>query len=65
MKIIVKAKASAKEEKVERLTQPTLGFEIGKAEPVTYKVWFQEPAVDGKANVAVIKAMQKPLDLQQ
>ncbi len=57
MKIIVKAKVNAKKESVEsisRLTQSLLG---GATVPDTYKVSVKEPAVDGKANKAIIRAV--------
>ncbi len=63
MKIIVKAKAGAKKESVERVTQATLGFEGGKKEMDIYKVSVKEPPVDGKANVAITKALAKYFDV--
>jgi uncharacterized protein len=62
MKIVVKAKPGAKEgakeEKVERVTQPSLGFEA-LDEPVIYKVSVKEPPINGLANEAVTKALAK------
>ena len=57
MKIIVKAKTKAKEEKVERVEQPTLNLEVGKPELVTYKVSVKEAPIGGKANEAIIRAL--------
>ncbi|MHB0978061.1 MAG: DUF167 domain-containing protein [Minisyncoccota bacterium] len=56
MKIIVKAKPSAKVEKIERVDQPILNFGSNKELPV-YKVLVKEPPVDGKANKAVIRVL--------
>ena len=58
MRIIVKVKPNAKNETVERVTQPTLLLE-DKKEMDIYKVSVKEPPVDGKANKAVIKALAK------
>ena len=57
MKIIVHAKAQAKEDKIERLTQATLGFEDNKPQAEEYKVWVKAPPVDGQANDAIIKIL--------
>lgn len=46
MQIVVHARARAKVEKVEEV-------ESGGV----FKVWVKEPAVDGKANVAIAKAL--------
>lgn len=59
MKIFVKAKPRAKEEKVERVGQPTLGLGDTKPEMTEYKVSVKEAPVGGKANEAVIKALAK------
>ncbi|MEK9157866.1 MAG: DUF167 domain-containing protein [Patescibacteria group bacterium] len=59
MRIIVKAKPSAREEKVELMTQPTLSLGNPKPEPDIYKVSVKEPPVDGKANEAITKALAK------
>lgn len=59
MRIVVKAKPSAREEKVELMTQPTLNLGTTKTEPDIYKVSVKEPPVDGKANEAIIKALAK------
>ncbi len=58
MKILVKVRPSAKKELVERVGQPTLNFDGTKKEELDfYRVWVKEPAVDGKANEAVIQAL--------
>jgi uncharacterized protein YggU (UPF0235/DUF167 family) len=62
MKIIVKAKTKAKVEKVERLTQPSLGLGE-KEETVVYKVSVKEAPVDGRANEAIIKALAGYFDV--
>ena len=62
MKIIVKAKPGAKEERVERVTQPSLGFS-NVDEPVVYKVWVKEPPVGGLANEAIARALSKHLGI--
>jgi uncharacterized protein YggU (UPF0235/DUF167 family) len=63
MRIIVRAKPSAKKEMVERVGQPTFGFGDTKAEMVEYKVAVKEPPVDGKANEAIVKALAKYFDV--
>jgi uncharacterized protein YggU (UPF0235/DUF167 family) len=63
VKIIVKAKARAKMEKVELLTQPTLNFDNAKPELDIYKVWVKEPPVGGLANQAIVKALAKHFDI--
>lgn len=58
MKILVKVKPSAKKELVERIGQPILNFDGTKKEELDfYKVWVKEPAIDGRANEAVIQAL--------
>jgi len=59
MKIIVKAKTRSKEEKVERLNQPSLNFNMADKEVVIYKVSVKEAPVAGQANEAIIKALAK------
>ena len=62
MKILVKVRPSAKKELVERVGQPTLDFTNARKEELAfYRVWVKEPAVDGKANEAVIRALAKHL----
>jgi len=64
MKILVKVRPSAKKELVERIGQPILNFDGVKKEEVDfYKVWVKEPAVDGRANEAVIKALAEHLKI--
>ena len=58
MKIIVKAKPRAKEEKVERVTRPSLGFD-GIDESIIYKVSVKEPPIGGLANEAIARALSK------
>jgi uncharacterized protein YggU (UPF0235/DUF167 family) len=58
MKIIVKAKSRAKENKVERVGQPKLDFDTNeKEEMVTYKVSVKAVPVNGRANEAIIKSL--------
>lgn len=63
MKILVKARAGAKIQKVERLDQPSLNFDNEKQGIPTYKVWVKEPAIDGKANRAIERALAKHFDI--
>ena len=69
MKIIVKAKTRAKENKVERASQPVLdlgskSIDNKKREDlVIYKVSVKEEPVDGKANEAIIKALAEYFDV--
>ena len=56
MKISVIAKTNAKTDNVERITQPTLGFEQVTV-PVVYKVSVRAMPVDGKANKAILQAL--------
>jgi uncharacterized protein YggU (UPF0235/DUF167 family) len=63
MRIIVKAKANAKIEMMERVGQPTLDFSGGRPEIVEYKVSIKEPPVAGKANDAIIKVLAKYFDV--
>jgi uncharacterized protein YggU (UPF0235/DUF167 family) len=56
MRIAVRVKAGSKNEKVERVTQPSL--ELGyKEELPLYKVEVKARAIHGKANEAVIRAL--------
>lgn len=57
MKIIVRTKTKARENKVERVNQPTLDLESKKVELTTYKVSVKEAPVAGKANQAIIRAL--------
>jgi uncharacterized protein YggU (UPF0235/DUF167 family) len=63
MKIVVKAKPRAREEKVEQLTQPTLAFTADTSAPVVYKVSVKESPVNGRANDAIIRALAKHFDI--
>ena len=68
MKIIVKAKTKAKENKVERVGQPVLDLSINNSdkkreELLTYKVSVKEAPVDGKANLAIIQALAEYFDV--
>lgn len=63
MKIIVKAKTKAKEEKVERVTQPSLALNNEKTELTVYKVSVKEAPVGGQANEAIMKALAKYFDV--
>lgn len=64
MKILVKVRPSAKKELVERVGQPTLNFNGEKKEEIDfYRIWVKEPAVDGRANEAVIQALSEYLKI--
>jgi len=63
MKIIVKAKPRSRNEKVEQLTQPTLG--LGTVpELLIYKVSVKESPVDGKANEAIVRLLAEHFHTQ-
>ena len=62
MKIIVKAKPGAKEERVERITQPSFGF-AGIDEQNIYKVSVKEPPIKGLANEAIVRALARHLNI--
>jgi uncharacterized protein YggU (UPF0235/DUF167 family) len=62
MRIIVKAKTRAKENKVERVGQPAMDFGVAKPELIIYKVSVKEAPVAGKANEAIIRALAKYFD---
>jgi uncharacterized protein YggU (UPF0235/DUF167 family) len=55
MKIFVKAKPKAKEEKVEPPIPKLLPTENNEKE--WFKVWVKEPAMQGRANAAIAKAL--------
>lgn len=57
MRILVKAKPKARAEKVELISQETLGFDGKKGESAIYKVSVTEMPIGGKANEAIIKAL--------
>ncbi|MFA5750808.1 MAG: DUF167 domain-containing protein [Candidatus Paceibacterota bacterium] len=64
MKISVKAKTKAKEEKVEKLNQPSLPFSKKEKEELPiYKVSVKEAPEHGKANIAIIKLLSKYFDV--
>ena len=63
MKIVVKTKVNAKKENIERLTEQTLSLLGEPTNPDIYKVSVTEPAVDGKANKAIIKALADYFDV--
>ena len=64
MKILVKVRPSAKRELVEKVGQPTLNFSGSRKEELDfYRVWVKEPAVDGRANEAVIQAIADHLKI--
>ncbi len=46
MHIVVHARAGAKVERLEKMASGNI-----------FKVWVKEPAVDGKANAAIVKAL--------
>jgi len=68
MKIIVKAKTQAREDKVERVGQPelhlpsTYDVDGSHSKPIVYKVSVKEAPVDGKANEAIIEALAEYFD---
>ncbi len=59
MKILVRAKPNARQEKVERIDQATLFAEDSQASLPTYKVSVTAQPVAGKANHAILKALSK------
>jgi uncharacterized protein YggU (UPF0235/DUF167 family) len=63
MRILVKVKASAKKEMVERAGEPAMNTRNNKILMDFYIVWVKEPAVDGKANDAVIRALADHLQI--
>jgi hypothetical protein len=63
MRIIVKAKVNAKKENIERMTDPTQSLLGDSSKLAVYKVSVREPAVDGKANKAIIQAVAKYFDV--
>ena len=65
MKILVKVRASAKKDMVEHVGEPALNMKGTKVLYDFYRVWVKEPAVDGKANDAVIRALAEHLKLPQ
>lgn len=63
MKIVVKSKPNAKVEKVERVTQPALGFDTEHSNMVEYLVAVKELPIHGQANEAIIKALANYFDV--
>lgn len=59
MKIFVKAKPGAREEKVEQLPAENCSGEMN------FVVWVKEPPSDGKANRAIEKALAKHFGIPQ
>lgn len=53
MKIIIKAKPGAREDKIE------------KVDEANYTVYVQAPPIDGKANAAIIKLLAAHFDVSQ
>ncbi len=58
MKVIVKAKPGAREEKVKKVSQPALELN-GVIKEEVYEISVKEPPVDGKANRAITHALAK------
>ncbi len=70
MKILVKVRPGAKRELVEQVKQEGFNFVVEKKDPSGaetqldfYRIWVKEPAVDGRANQAVIQALAKHLNI--
>lgn len=61
MKVRVRAQAGAKRPKIEQVAQTPLPFI--SAELPTYKVAVTEPAVDGRANEAIVRALALHFDV--
>jgi len=59
MKIFVKAKPNAKEEKIRKIEETANLFGNNKQTSDTYEVWIKEPPVDGKANEAIAEILVK------
>jgi len=57
MKIAVKAKTKAKLEKVERVEQPSLGFDKDIIKTISYKVSVKEAPEKGRANEAIARLL--------
>lgn len=58
MKIIVKAKPNAKENKIKKVSQPTLGLAGGREQDI-YEVSVKEAPIDERANVAITRLLAK------
>ncbi|MEK7593480.1 MAG: DUF167 domain-containing protein [Patescibacteria group bacterium] len=64
MKIFVKAKPNAKEEKIEKIDPPSPnGF--GRASDSHFMVSVKEPPVEGRANKSIIKVLAEYFNVQQ
>jgi len=63
MKITVKVKTRSREEKVERISQPSLGLDDVESSRVAYRVSVKEAPLDGKANEAVIRVLAEYFDI--
>lgn len=63
MKITVRVKARSREERVERIDQPSLGLDHSPGGKVMYKVSVKEAPVDGEANEAVARALAEYFDV--
>ena len=57
MKIIVKAKPNAKEGKIKKVSQPTLGLGDTKRNEDIYEVSVKEPPINGRANAVIARAL--------
>ncbi len=57
MKIVVKSKPNSREEKVQRVSQPALGFEQDTPDLVEYIVAVKELPIHGQANDAIVRAL--------
>ncbi len=63
MKILVRAKPKAKENTIQRISQPKLDFDSnGKEEMATYKISVKALPVNGKANEAIVKIIAEYFD---
>lgn len=65
MKILVKAKAGAKENKIKKLKDSQNLFGEINSELDTYGVWVKERPVAGKANLAIIKLLAEYFEISQ
>ena len=63
MKIIVKVKTKAKEERIERINQSSFNFSGKEQDTPIYKISVKEAPEKGRANVAVIKLLAKYFDI--
>ena len=65
MRVIVKVKTRAKEEKIERIGQPSMDFDSIKNEMVVYKISVKEAPVQGKANEAIIRVLAEYFEISK